>query len=91
MTEVRNLHILKTCKLIKLTLFAAIIIIIIVIIIIIIIIIIISLLTLLVYDQLTQLLVIAIKIFSSSVMQSTFCFFNRSYAHFVVRYFLCFL
>ena len=82
MTEVRNLHILKTCKLIKLTLFAAIII---TIIIIIIIIIIISLLTLLVYDQLTQLLVIAIKIFSSSVMQSTFCFFNHSYAHFVVR------
>ena len=80
MTEVRNLHILKTCKLIKLTLFAAIIIIIIIIII--------SLLTLLVYDQLTQLLVIAIKIFSSSVMQSTFCFFNHSYAHFVVRYFL---
>ena len=81
MTEVRNLHILKTYKLIKLTLFAAIIIIIIIIII--------SLLTLLVYDQLTQLLVIAIKIFSSSVMQSTFCFFNHSYAHFVVRYFLC--
>ena len=80
MTEVRNLHILKTCKLIKLTLFAAIIIIIIIIII--------SLL-ILVYDQLTQLLVIAIKIFSSSVMQSTFCFFNHSYAHFVVRYFLC--
>ena len=79
MTEVRNLHILKTCKLIKLTLFAAIIIIIIIII---------SLL-ILVYDQLTQLLVIAIKIFSSSVMQSTFCFFNHSYAHFVVRYFLC--
>ena len=79
MTEVGNLHILKTCKLIKLTLFAAIIIIIIII----------SLLTLLVYDQLTQLLVIAIKIFSSSVMQSTFCFFNHSYAHFVVRYFLC--
>ena len=82
MTEVGNLHILKTCKLIKLTLVAAIIIIIIIIIII-------SLLTLLVYDQLTQLLVIAIKIFSSSVMQSTFCFFNHSYAHFVVRYFLC--
>ena len=79
MTEVRNLHILKTCKLIKLTLFAAISIIIIIII---------SLL-ILVYDQLTQLLVIAIKIFSSSVMQSTFCFFNHSYAHFVVRYFLC--
>ena len=80
MTEVRNLHILKTCKLVKLTLFAAISIIIIIIII--------SLL-ILVYDQLTQLLVIAIKIFSSSVMQSTFCFFNHSYAHFVVRYFRC--